>query len=84
MNKVIIFPTDEGNVAICYPVLDCGLTIEQIARKDVPKGKPFLFVNKEQIPTDHTLFDAFEADFSNPHGYGIGFDAWQLEMKGAK
>jgi len=68
-NKVIIFPNDIGGVAILYPVADCGLSLEQIALKDVPKGKPFLFFDYEDIP-DRYFFDAFEADFSNPDGHG--------------
>jgi hypothetical protein len=39
MNSRIIYPVDDG-VAIIVPAVDCGLTIEQIAAKDVPAGKP--------------------------------------------
>lgn len=42
--KRIIYPTDEGGVAIIVPA-DCGLTIEQIAAKDVPAGKPYKIVD---------------------------------------
>lgn len=79
MNSLIIFPNDNGGVVFCYPA-ECGLTIQEIARKDVPEGKPFLIVPDEQVPKDHTFFEAFEADFSNPHGYGIGADAWFAEQ----
>ena len=78
MNTLIIFPNDTGGVVFCYPA-DCGLTIEEIARKDVPAGKPYLLVPDELVPKDHLFFDAFEADFSNPHGYGIGAEAWFAE-----
>lgn len=79
MNKIIVFPNENGGVVFCYPA-DCGIPIEEIARKDVPAGKPFLFVSDELIPKDHTFFEAFEADFSNPDGYGIGPDAWFAEQ----
>jgi hypothetical protein len=79
MNSIIIFPNDSGSVVFCYPA-ECGLTIEDIARKDVPTGKPFLIVPNEQVPQDHTFFDAFQADFTNPHGFGIGADAWFAEQ----
>ena len=39
MNQRIIYPTDNGGVAVIIPA-DCGLTIEEIAAKDVPQGKP--------------------------------------------
>ena len=46
MSKVIIYPTDEGGVAIVIPTVECGLTIEEIAAKDVPAGKPFKIVDE--------------------------------------
>jgi hypothetical protein len=80
MSSIIIFPNGNGGVAFCYPDPNCGLPIEEIARKDVPAGQPFLFLPYEQVPMDNTFFDAFEADFSNPAGYGIGADAWHTEQ----
>ena len=40
MNSRIIYPTDDGGVAVIIPAAECGLTIEEIAAKDVPAGKP--------------------------------------------
>jgi hypothetical protein len=59
MNQRIIYPTDDGGVAIIVPS-DCGLTIEQIAAKDVPSGKPFKIVDVSDIPTDRTFRNAWE------------------------
>jgi hypothetical protein len=36
MTKRIIYPTDDGGVAVIIPAPECGLTIEEIAAKDVP------------------------------------------------
>ena len=58
MTQRIIYPTDDG-VAIIVPA-DCGLTIEEIAAKDVPAGKPFKIVNIADIPTDRTFRNAWE------------------------
>ena len=60
MNQRIIYPTDEGGVAVIIPAVECGLTIEQIAAKDVPEGKPFKIVDVADIPTDRTFRDAWE------------------------
>ena len=70
MNEIIIFPNDEGHLTFVYPAAECGLTIQEIAKKDVPAGKPYLIVDDEFVPKDHTFFEAFEADFSQPHGIG--------------
>ena len=59
MNKRIIYPTDDGGVAIIVPA-DCGLTIDEIAAKDVPEGKPYKIVDVADIPSDRTFRDAWE------------------------
>ena len=51
MNQRIIYKTDAGGVAIMTPA-DCGLTILEIAAKDVPTGKPYKIVDVADIPTD--------------------------------
>lgn len=59
MNQRIIYPTDDGGVAVIVPA-DCGLTIEQIAAKDVPAGKPYKIVDVADIPNDRTFRGAWE------------------------
>ncbi len=59
-NPRIIYPTPEGGVAIIVPAPDCGLTIEQIAAKDVPAGVPFRIVEASDIPEDRTFRNAWE------------------------
>ena len=58
MDQRIIYPTDDGGVAIIVPA-DCGLTIEQIAAKDVPAGKPYEIVDVSEIPSDRTFRGAW-------------------------
>lgn len=60
MNQRIIYPTENGGVAVVVPAPDCGLTIEEIAAKDVPQGVPFQIVDVADIPTDRTYRDAWE------------------------
>jgi hypothetical protein len=60
MNQRIIYPTDEGGVAVIIPASECGLTIEEIAAKDVPEGKPFKIVDVADIPSDRTFREAWE------------------------
>ncbi len=60
MNQRIIYPTDEGGVAVIVPAPNCGLTIEEIARKDVPAGKPYKIVDVSEIPEDRTFRNAWQ------------------------
>ena len=70
MNQRIIYPTDDG-VAVIIPA-DCGLTIEEIAAKDVPPivvmqdgvvvsstTRPYKIVDVSEIPEDRTFRGAW-------------------------
>ena len=59
MNKRIIYPNDEGGVAVIVPAPECELTIEEIAAKDVPAGKPYEIVDVADIPSDRTFRGAW-------------------------
>lgn len=72
MNQRIIYEADEGGVAVIVPA-DCGLTIEQIAAKDVPpvvvmqegvvvsaSPRPFRIVDVSEVPSDRTFRAAWE------------------------
>jgi hypothetical protein len=60
MNQRIIFPNDDGGVSVIVPAPECGLTIEEIAAKDVPEGTPYKIVDVADIPSDRTFRDAWE------------------------
>jgi hypothetical protein len=60
MNQRIIYPNNEGGVSIIIPAPECGLTIEEIALKDVPEGKPYKIVDVSDIPIDRTFRAAWE------------------------
>ena len=60
MNQRIIYPTDNGGVAVVVPAPECTLTIEEIAAKDVPAGKPYKIVDVSEIPSDRTFRNAWE------------------------
>jgi hypothetical protein len=70
MNQRIIYPTDDGGVAVITPAAECGLTIEEIAAKDVPpivvrqngeivssSPRPYEIVDVADIPSER-LFRA--------------------------
>jgi hypothetical protein len=80
--KRIIYQNESGGVAV---IISTGeLPIEDVCQKDVPAGTPYLIVEDDVIPSDRSFRDAWEADFSNPDGYGIGADAWFAEKAAAE
>jgi len=82
MNSRIIYPTDEGGVAVIVPAPECLLehTIEEIALKDVPAGKPFKIVDVADIPSDRTFRSAWEVDPSTLTD-GVGAESNEFPVK---
>lgn len=70
----ILYPNPDGGICVIHPTGE--LPIEDVCQKDVPAGIPYLIVSEDDIPSDRTFRNAWEADFSNPDGYGIGADAY--------
>jgi hypothetical protein len=71
--KRIIYQNDDGGVAVIIPPRDgdCDLTLEQIAAKDVPTGRPYKIIGVADIPADRAERMAWvvdEADLTD----GIG------------
>jgi len=62
MNQRIIYPNDNGGVSILIPTPEYleTHTIEELAAKDVPAGKPYQIVDVADIPTDRTFRNAWE------------------------
>jgi hypothetical protein len=60
MNR-IIYPNDDGGVSIIVPAPEAleTMTIEELAAKDVPAGKPFKIVDVSDIPSDRTFRNAW-------------------------
>ena len=60
--KRIIYPTDGGGVAVIVPSQEylADHTIEELAAKDVPRGKPYKIVETADIPSDRTFRNAWE------------------------
>ena len=61
-NARIIYQNDEGGMSVVIPWLECGLTLEEIALKDVPAGKPFKIVDVSELPADRSTRDAWTVD----------------------
>jgi hypothetical protein len=62
MTQRIIYPNDNGGVSILIPTEEylAEHTIEELAAKDVPEGKPFKIVDVSDIPEDRTFRNAWE------------------------
>jgi hypothetical protein len=85
MPQVIIFPDfDEsgaltGGIRVIHRAPGCAMPIEELARKDVAQGMPYRIMQAADLPADRTFRAAWEADFSEPHGFGDP-DGWWAEQ----
>ncbi len=63
-NFRVIYPTDNGGVAIIVPAPEWlaqeGNTVELLAIKDVPEGKPYKIIDTADVPSDRTFRNAWE------------------------
>ncbi|MAL09528.1 MAG: hypothetical protein CMF74_07675 [Maricaulis sp.] len=59
-NKRILWQPEDGGVAVIVPTDNCGLTVEEIAKKDVPSGRPYKIVDASEVPSDRTFRNAWE------------------------
>lgn len=71
--KRIVYNTEDGGVAIVIPAPNCGLTLEEIAAKDVPAGVPYKIMDVADLPADRTFRDAWEMDPADATD-GVGAD----------
>ena len=74
-------PISQDGIDIIIPAPECKLSVEEIAKKDVPAGVPYKIIETADVPSDRTFREAWEADFTNPDGHGIGADAWFAEQE---
>ena len=89
MDQRIIYQNDNGGVSVIIPAPECGLTIEEIALKDVPTGKPFKIVDVSALPSDRAQRAAWSVDIADltdgvGADYGIGSDNLFIMPEGAQ
>ena len=60
--KRIIYPTDDGGVAVIIPAPEFleTYTIEELAAKDVPDGKAYQIIDESDVPSNRTFRNAWE------------------------
>ena len=60
----IIYKNESGGVSILHHADEAlsFMTIDEIAKKDVPTGLPYKIVEDSEIPTDRTFRDAWTVD----------------------
>jgi len=72
--ELIVYPYPDGGIVVLHTVTKEDIHV--VAQRDVPKDIPYIIINIEDLPKDRDFRSAWDADFSNPDGYGLGFDEW--------
>ena len=71
--KKIIYKNSDNSVSIIVPAPEAlqSLTVEQIAKKDVPTGLKYKIVDASEIPSDRQFRNAWTID-ENELTDGVG------------
>lgn len=73
MTTWIMFQQNNLNYLLC-PNPDSGMTLEQIAHKDVPPGAPYKFVSYEDfVVPNKDSYHTMSVDYSSPDGHGASW-----------
>lgn len=60
MNKAIIYPHKENEVAICVQAPTNKLSLEEFVKIMVPANTPWKIIDVSEIPSDRTFRNAWE------------------------
>lgn len=63
----ILYQTPDGSVAVLIPAPDCGLTLEEVAAKDVPAGLAWQIVEDADVPADRAFRNAWRLQDGSIH-----------------
>ena len=69
MNQRIIYPIDEGGIAVITPTGE--LSVQETAKKDVPTGVKYKIIDASDLPADRDFRNAWEYDFTDSFD-GVG------------
>ena len=73
----ILYPNETGGINVLIPSDE--MSFEDVCKKDVPAGKPYIIVDATELP-DGNFRSAWQADFSSPDGTGIGNEAYWASL----
>lgn len=78
--KVILYDDGDGGVGMISPC-DPSRPIHDIALQAVPEGRDFLIVDQADLPENLDYRDAWQADFSDADGQGLGHEKYRLRQQ---
>jgi hypothetical protein len=70
----IVYENNEGGVSVIVPAPDYleSNSIETLANKDVPTGKPYWIIDVSELPEDREFRNAWTLDSSIGEPDGVG------------
>lgn len=64
MSQIIVFKNPDGSCGVVHPSPNAGISIEEIAKKDVPARLPFRITHINNLPKDRYFRGAWTDDNS--------------------
>jgi hypothetical protein len=72
MTKKIIYLSELGGLNLVAPTGE--ISIEEVAKKDIPTGSPYRIVEDSELPANSAFFGAWEANFDAYRGITVNLD----------
>jgi len=63
--KRILYINDDGGVTILSPAPNCDLSVDALAKQDVPTGKKYKIIDATDVSSDRSFRDAWTVDESD-------------------
>ncbi len=71
--KIAIFqPSDSNCISVLVPAPNCGLSLEEICKKDVPTGLKYKIIENTELPEDREFRNAWVATDLETNYDGVG------------
>lgn len=72
MTTLIVFTHPKHGLGVSRPFVTDKYNLNDIAMTVVPEGVSFIFVDEADVPVTPAEYAAWQPDFSNPDGIGVG------------
>ena len=85
MSKYIIYNQENGIMAICVPAENCGLTVEEIAKKDCPEGAKIIErTDLDELDNEFRNAWACDKDMNPTIDMTLAKDVWRDKIRRAR
>lgn len=69
----------DNKIQVLFCIENSTTNKEDVLKKDIPFNSPYIVLKDEDALPNFLFLDAWEVDFSNPDGFGMGYERWMIQ-----